>query len=122
MNMSKGISWRQRTILRKLTPDNITAWKDVDYGPTRLEGDADYSTARNQWNLEQSTRRALRSLERRGLVKLDRYVFSEIAEGGMFPYISRDAIDPDDHVPGQSRIMTGVRLTEAGKKLVAEMR
>jgi len=118
--MSRGLSWRQRSILDGLlkSKKTIVAWKDVNYGPTSAEMDGDYFGARAQWNLEQSVRRALRSLEMRGLVKLDRYCFHEFAEMGTFgTYTVLEATHPDNHVPGQTRIMTGVTLTEAGREV-----
>jgi hypothetical protein len=121
-DMSKGISWRQRSILKSIlrAKDGVIAWKDVDYGPTDSEGEADYQSARVQWNLEQSVRRALRSLERRGLVKLNRYCFSDDIAGGPFPHITHSAIHPANHVPGETRIWTGVVLTEAGREIAGE--
>ena len=143
--MSKGLSWRQhsmlRSIARRLEAERKqhermnaalgkhgrrskdwrarpVAWKAVDYGPTSEE---DFDTPRVQWNVEQATRRALRSLERRGLVELGRYCFRPFVEGGAFsPQIVWSYVDPDDHVPGDSRVMTGVLLTEAGWAAAAE--
>jgi hypothetical protein len=50
--------------------------------PTTHEGDDDYFGPKRQWNIEQATRRALRSLERRGLVELGCYSFTPGAERG----------------------------------------
>jgi hypothetical protein len=130
--MSKGISWRQRLMLHKLLnletrfapksdpkPEPV-AWRDIDYGPTSAESEGDFFSARNQWNIEQVQRRALRSLERRGLVVLGRYVFQpEPVIGGFgwaniaWTYVRCQ----EHHVPGQSRFMTGVLLTEAGRQI-----
>ena len=118
--MSRGISWRQRrmlvSILRGSTDARpVVAWRDIDSGPG-YEFDPDFDSRRVQWNIEQATRRALRSLEKRGLVELGRYVFEYLPPAG---FHSTDhgwfTIDPDDHVPGQTRIMTGVMLTDAGR-------
>ena len=72
---------------------------------------ANYFTARGAWNREQTVRRALRSLERRGLVTLDRYVFSFHGDDWC-------CLEPDRHIPGDTRIMTGALLTEAGWAVV----
>jgi hypothetical protein len=96
------------------------SWKDIDYGPTTHErpGDTVFFTARGQWNIEQALRRALRSLEQRGLVTLDRYVFrAEPVQGLLSPQIKWFCVDSDHHVPGDSRYMTGVLLTEAGRHI-----
>jgi hypothetical protein len=97
--------------------DVPVAWREVNYGPTKSEQDEDYSSARAQWNVEQSIRRALRSLERRGLVELDRYCFR--------PEPRRDVIlwnyiHPKKYVAGEGRMMTGVVLTAAGKAMAVE--
>jgi hypothetical protein len=72
--------------------------------------------------LEQTLRRALRSLERRGLVTLGRYVFRPSADSRDWtgPSIVWRYRDPDDHVPGDSRMMTGALLTEAGWAVVRQ--
>ena len=77
--MSKGISWMQRSILESVAAsDDVVAWRDAPYR-ARLEGrDEDgYFSRRVVWNHEQSLRRALRSLAKRGLVECGRYVFTE---------------------------------------------
>ena len=134
--MSRGLSWRQKYMLRDIAErcrqrNNMrsgdgpwpVAWLSIDYGDTHTE-EYDCFTARGRWNLEQATRRALRSLERRGLVFLDRYVFRPepiITNGNGWgsPEIVWNYVDPDDHIPGESRIMTGVMLTDAGEAAVA---
>ena len=71
--------------------------------------------------MEQSIRRALRSLERRGLATLESYYFWEFAEsGGMSPRIFWSYTHPKNYVPGKGRIMTGVLLTKAGWAIAAE--
>jgi hypothetical protein len=131
--MSKGISWRQRLMLHKLLnletrfapksepkpkPEPV-AWRDIDYGPTSAEGEGDYFSARNKWNIEQAQRRALRNLEQRGLVVLGRYVFQPepVIEGFGWANIAWTYVRQEHHVPGESRIMTGVLLTEAGRQI-----
>ena len=124
--MSRGISWRQRTMLESIAFNSTFSrsawgrkpakkpveepvpWREIDYGPG---GEANYFTARGAWNREQTVRRALRSLERRGLVTLDRYVFS-------FHGDDWGCLEPDRHIPGDTRIMTGALLTEAGWAVV----
>ena len=128
--VGKGLSWRQRHMLGSIAREATrwskdrnepVAWRAIDYGPTS-EGDDDYETARVRWNIEQATRRSLRSLERRGLVKLGRYGFQPLADiGGMgVPQILWSCVRLRHRVPGATRIMTGVRLTDAGWALVAE--
>jgi hypothetical protein len=131
--MSRGLSYRQRwllasiareaTRLSKKNRNEPVAWRAIDYGPTSTESDDNYDTARVQWNIEQATRRSLRSLKRRGLVELGRCCFSPVADmsrGGEVPQIFWNYVRRRRRVPGETRIMTGVRLTEAGWALVAE--
>ena len=126
--MSKGLSWRQRYMLssiarraKKLEEGDPVAWCDIDYGPTSSESDDDFDSPRVQWNIEQSTRRSLRSMERRGLVELERYCFfPEPTWNGMTTGIVWHYTHPDDYVPGDMRMMTGVLLTDAGRAEIAE--
>ena len=130
--MSKGLSGRQRWMLSSIAREATrwskedrnkpVAWRAIDYGPTNSESDPDFSSsARIQWNIEQATRRSLRSLERRGLVELGRYCFWPYADmGAMSPQLFWSYTHPDDYVPGETRTMTGVLLTDAGWALVAE--
>ena len=119
--MSKGLSWRQHYVLASIArrerseKGKPVAWRDIDYGPTSPDSDL--------WNTEQSLRRSLRSMERRGLVELNRYCFWPVADmpvGHMSPNIFWVYQDPDDYVPGEMRMMTGVVLTEAGRAVIAE--
>jgi hypothetical protein len=66
-----------------------------------------------QWNIEQATRRALRSLERRGLVESATYSYRYDDADHVW-----DCCDPEKHVPGQHRWMIGVLLTDKGRALV----
>jgi hypothetical protein len=79
-------------------------------------------SAHIQWNLEQTTRRALRSLERRGLVKLGSYYFQPHADIGAFgfPKTVWICVRRSNYVPGEGRIMTGATLTTAGWAVVEE--
>ena len=118
--MTQGISWRQRSMLHSLANnrEEIVAWRDIDNGPGG-EDDPDYFSARVSWNREQTMRRALRSLERRGLVELGRYVFApEPINWTGSTSIIWTVRHPDDHVPGDTRIMTGVKLTALGREAV----
>jgi hypothetical protein len=128
--MSKGLSWRQRYMLTDIARNvklagegrrnEPVAWRAIDYGPTSHE---DYDTARVQWNIEQATRRSLRSLERRGLVELGRCCFLPVADmigRQLSPQIYWSHVHPDDYVPGEMRTMTGVVLTKAGWDVVEE--
>jgi hypothetical protein len=115
--------WVQRTV------EEPVAWRVLNYGPTHAEGREDYNTARWQWNYEQVVRRALSSLERRGLVTLGRHAFyfnGEVASGA---FESRFQNSPewsythrDNHIPGQTRIMIGALLTDAGWVVVRAAR
>jgi hypothetical protein len=95
------------------------AWRDLDYGPTNHESTDAFLEPRVQWNLEQATRRALRSLEARGLVELGTYSFIPVVEENrvMGPRIVWWCQALEEHVPGESRYMTGVMLTDAGRDL-----
>jgi hypothetical protein len=118
--MSKGISWRQRCLLKSLLrleeryERKPVSWHELDWGISEREKWHDPERERDhrrwEWNREQAKRRALRNLEARGLVRLGRYVFAP--EAGVreeHPHYPR--IDLDDHVPGQTRIAVGVRLS-----------
>ena len=78
--------------------------------------------ARVQWNREQALRRSLRNLEMRGLVELGPFVFYPWAERREIirRYIEWWYRDPDNHTPGQLRMMTGALLTDAGRRVAAE--
>jgi hypothetical protein len=117
------------------------AWCELDYGPTSHEiEDSSWSRqtsnkpnpkVTNEWNIEQAMRRALRNLEQRGLVELGRYAFMPYAEiqrhvtsnGEPRPFASPTTIwvyqHPDEHIPGRSRYMTGVLLTEKGRQIAS---
>jgi hypothetical protein len=82
----------------------------VDYGPTSHEVSDDNFGSKHQRNLEQATRRALRGLEKRGLVRLDRYPFTPDTED---PTIHWRRVK--HHLPGQSRYMIGATLTDPGR-------
>jgi hypothetical protein len=123
--MSKGISIGQRQILQKLLRHEQgvpVAWCDLDYGSTDPER---FFTPEGQHSMAQSTRRALRNLEMRGLVTLARYSFHPWADISQNEFRrAMQQVDmgwsyrhPSEHVPGQSRIMTGVLLTEEGRRV-----
>jgi hypothetical protein len=129
--MSKGLSWRQRGMLVSIAYHvrlwgnrNLqipVAWRAINYGPSG-EWRRDFDlTARIMWNIEQAQRRSLRSLEQRGLVKLGRYSFNQYADrGGIGPQIFWSYTHPKNHVPGETRIMTGAVLTPAGWAVVEQ--
>jgi hypothetical protein len=116
------------------------AWKELDYRPSKSELPEVVDRQKGQWNIEQATRRALRNLEKRGLVELGPYAFMqeadikivnispellespELREILVAPQMQTAVlewycIDIDNHIPGQSRIMTGVLLTDKGRRL-----
>jgi hypothetical protein len=107
--------------------DKPVAWRAVSYEAAAAFKLEDFVTppAQREWNIEQSQRRALKSLERRGLITLGSYYFSPYAEETGFMHQARiywSYTRPKDHVPGQSRIMTGIILTEAGWTMVAQIK
>jgi hypothetical protein len=138
--MSKGISWRQIYMLEQLLAleqneedynGEPIAWRMLKYGWTN----SDYRNyvredqAKIAWNVEQAQRRSLRNLEQRGLVTTGHYVFMPYAESYIIhapdghmaeAEIRWYYVHPRDHLPGESRRMTGVQLTDAGRQ-VAEM-
>ena len=129
--MSKGISWHQLSMLKQLLQFEKddggqlpVAWRALDYGPPQ----SDHTAPKGRWNIEQATRRALRNLEKRGLVDLGRYVFFPEAEPRrsdkdrtIDAIIQWVPVQPNRHVPGQSRKMTGVLLTDEGRRLATEL-
>jgi len=82
---------------------------DDDYGNDSA------STRRQDWNNEQSLRRALKSLKHRGLIGVDQYVFMVLPVGFDIAHI---CVNPKDHFPGETRIMTGAYLTDAGRAIL----
>jgi hypothetical protein len=121
--MSRGISWRQRSLLHsawrkeqkrsKYRKDDPIAWRELDYGPT--SGKHDYFSPQGQWNIEQATRRALRNLEQRGFVELATYSFFGDGHEGWYCHY-----DLNDHIRGRDRYMTGVSLTDKGREIALE--
>jgi hypothetical protein len=108
---------RYRTNRRN--PALACAWRDIDVA----YGDYDASDPRALWNHEQATRRALRSLAKRGLVQLGRYHFRLEADryvGDVYFPGNWEVIEPARYIPGKDRIMTGVRLTDAGWEIAPE--
>jgi hypothetical protein len=124
--MSKGLSWRQKWMLRSILhatralPEDLRwqpiAWKAIDYGPSKRKRAFNVGGERN---LARAKRRALTSLERRGLVELGNYVFLPLADsvGFLGPKTEWCYCDPKHHIPGKSRIVTGVNLTTDGMKI-----
>jgi hypothetical protein len=130
--MNKGLSWRQLHMLNSIARE-ATRWskehrkrpvacRAIDHGSTSAGANDDHQSARAQWNVEQAVRRSLRSLQGRGLVKLGRCCFYPVAYmnrvGGtqiFWNYVCRR-----HRVTGETRIMTGVLLTDAGWAMVAE--
>jgi DNA-binding MarR family transcriptional regulator len=140
--MSRGLSAHQADMLRQLErlerrhakvkdEDQFAfPWSALNYGEIahRKSGPVfDYSQPqeffadlrRHNWNREQTIRRALRSLERRGLVYLKRHAFSLIRVGNSIYWSSNI---PEAHIRGESHIMIGVELTDTGRKLARAMR
>jgi hypothetical protein len=140
--MSRGLSHHQNSILLQLEAmerrhskvkfEDMFAfpWSEPDFGEInhRKPGPAlDFrkpkecfaELTRHNWNREQTIRRSLRSLERRKLVSTSRYAFTLVRVGSSFYW---DSTLPRAHVPGQSHIMTGVQLTDAGRKLARAMK
>jgi hypothetical protein len=130
--MSRGISLRQRIMLRQLLQreeaDKVVepvAWLELDYGSSKRL--TDWQNKRQVWNIEQAARRSLRNLEQRGLVKLRRCVFMPYADvkrgfAGLQPYLIWAYTHPNQHIPGQTRIMTGVLLTDRGRRVARDAR
>jgi hypothetical protein len=121
--MSRGISERQRLILQQLLQlekkgRKVIAWRQLrDHEKT-------------DWNTEQSLRRALRSLEKRGLVELGTYSFMPRQErqrlrgrhyrpalDAVGEWIAQDAW----HHTSRSHYMTGVSLTDKGRQVATEL-
>jgi hypothetical protein len=98
------------------------AWRNLDYGPVlALEQDPGNPAA--EWNVEQAQRRSLRNLEQRGLVRLGQYSFApEVVAETLSPHLEWTYHDPDRHVPGESRYMTGVELTDEGRRVARQRR
>jgi hypothetical protein len=122
--MGRGLSGKQYEILWQIaksegrTYRQICAWRDigVSYGDIDDDYFDDPATARRQdWNSEQSLRRALKSLQRRGLIGIARYVFMVMPDGYDLVHV---CTNPENHVPGQTRIMTGAYLTDAGRAMI----
>jgi hypothetical protein len=119
--MSKGLSRRQCEILWHIAKHEadrgkVRAWRDIHVNYGNSSDDDDPAVVRREaWNNEQSLRRALKSLKRRGLIGVDQYVFMVLPVGFDFAHI---CVNPGDHTPGQTRIMTGAYLTDAGRAII----
>jgi hypothetical protein len=115
---TKGLSWQQRLLLIRLLQkekhDWPVAWREVNSHGWQHVSSPDFDTARVQWNIEQTTRRALRCLQDRGLVRLGAHAFDPIQGNRGIEWCY---IHPGKHVPGRSRWMTGAMLTEAGREV-----
>jgi hypothetical protein len=107
----------------------VLAWGSPGVTHDELMADA----KRQGWNIEQSTRRSLRSLEQRGLVELRRGSFRpyaietrrnfaghKVLKDGSFVYWHHSP--SSTHVTGQDHLMTGVTLTGAGRNIVRKLR
>jgi hypothetical protein len=95
------------------------AWREIGNGISGADLDKDFTEPNVQWNHEQTV---LRSLERRGLVTLDRYLFEAEAVSDVLggPEIEWRHT-PRGAYPGDTRItrtMIGAMLTPAGWALV----
>jgi hypothetical protein len=111
--------------------DMPIAWRMLKYGWTNSDY-RDYvreDQPKIAWNVEQAQRSSLRNLEQRGLVTLGHYVFMPYAEAYTIHNPDGHMVDaeiiwyyvhPRDHLPGESRRMTGVQLTKSGREY-AEM-
>jgi hypothetical protein len=98
-----------RQLDRLDAPDPV-AWRALDYP---VEGDLwDIAVRRVR---DQAQQRALRSLERRGLIRQETMSFAFIA--------NKWVETPDVYTPGSvSRLMLGVELTDEGRRLVRQRR
>jgi hypothetical protein len=119
--MSKGLSRQQCQILWHIARHEehrgkVRAWRDIHvYYGNRADDDDPAIIRRQGWNNEQSLRRALKSLKRRGLIGVDQYVFMVLPVGFDIAHI---CVNPKDHFPGETRIMTGAYLTDAGRAIL----
>ena len=110
--MSRYVSTKQKAILAAIAEQNkrteIVAWCDIDVQYGSEERDP-YSPDIS-WNQEQALRRSLRTLAKRGLVKLGRYRFHlEPVSVGYKWFVPGEY----DIVSGNDwRTMTGVCLTK----------
>jgi hypothetical protein len=121
--MSKGLSRQQCEILWYIARHEehrgkVRAWRDIHVSYGNIDddyGNDSASTRRQDWNNEQSLRRALKSLKRRGLIGVDQYVFMVLPVGFDVAHI---CMNPENHIAGQTRIMTGAYLTDAGRAIL----
>lgn len=110
--------WRRGHGLNPAVP-----WFEIDRGPDAKRESVGYvETPDDRWSYEITVRRALTSLEKRGLVTTARYSFqpdtyrSSRRSSGMEWVVARD------HFPGECRLATGAVLTGAGRRVVDEER
>jgi hypothetical protein len=96
--------------LDRLNSPDPVAWRALDYP---VEGDLRDITVR--LTRDQAQQRALRSLEKRGLIRQETMSFAFVA--------NKWVETPDDYTPGSvSRFMLGVELTDEGRRLARQRR
>ncbi|MDQ0320767.1 DNA-binding transcriptional ArsR family regulator [Pararhizobium capsulatum DSM 1112] len=129
--MTPGISKQQVEVLRVIedwtgrttTMPQAVAWRDIlDKMDHAYGGAGATNIPSNAWNKEQAVRRALRSLENRGVVELRRYRYYWVdgrTVGNKYVQGSWHILDDDQYYyPGEDRTMIGAVLTEAGWALM----
>jgi hypothetical protein len=110
--LSKGISSRQRHMLMQLdrlnSPDPV-AWRNIDYGPVR----GDLRDQADRESRDQAQQRALRSLERRGLIRQEQLCYA---------YVDNEWVEIPPDYTGLPRFMLGVELTDEGRRVARQLR
>ena len=110
--LSKGISWRQRFMLMQLdrlnSPDPV-AWRRIDYGPVR----DDLRDQAVRESKDQAQQRALRSLEKRGLIRHEQLCYA---------YVDNEWVEIPPDYTGLPRFMLGVELTDEGRRMARQLR
>jgi hypothetical protein len=99
-----------RQLDRRNSPDPV-AWRNIDYGP--VSGNLRDQAVREQ--RDQAQQRALRSLERRGLITQEQLCYA---------YIDDEWVEiPRDYTgAGLTRFMLGVVLTNEGRRVARRRR
>jgi hypothetical protein len=97
-------------LYRLNSPDPV-AWRNIDYGPVR--GDLRDETVRD--SRDQAQQRALRSLEKRGLIRQEQLCYAYIDNDNEWVEI------PPDY-KGLPRFMLGVELTDEGRRVARQLR
>jgi hypothetical protein len=95
--------------LDRLNSPDPVAWRNIDYGPVR----GDLRDEEVRLSRDQAQQRALRSLEKRSLIRQEQLCYA---------YIENEWVERPFDYTGLSRFMLGVELTDEGRRVARQLR